>query len=214
MKSHENFLIYLSYPSVNIPNHFAYLKKKIMKDTTKFNRNMLTIFFTSIYILSITGCTKETETMIANQKQVSSQEQSNAANSFTSSAKFNVSIEVFVPCANNGKGEDVILTGTVHETYHTTVNKNKFHMKIIDNPQGVSGIGAVTGIKYHGTGATQEEVDQTLINGQYEGTFVNNFRIIGKGAGNNYLVHETFHYTVNANGVMTSFLDNVSIVCK
>ena len=214
MKSHENFLIYSSYPSVNIPNHFAYLKKKIMKDTTKLTRNMLTIFFTSIYILSITGCTKETETMIANQKQVSSQEQSNAANSFTSSAKFNVSIEVFVPCANNGKGEDVILTGTVHETYHTTVNKNKFHMKIIDNPQGVSGIGAVTGIKYHGTGATQEEVDQTLINGQYEGTFVNNFRIIGQGAGNNYLVHETFHYTVNANGVMASFLDNVSIVCK
>src|SRR5215467_3765370 len=45
-------------------------------------------------------------------------------------------------------------------------------------------------------------------------TLVNNFRIIGQGTGNNFLVHETFHITVNADGTMTAFVDNFSVDCK
>jgi len=33
-------------------------------------------------------------------------------------------------------------------------------------------------------------------------------------AGNNFLVHETFHVTINANGSVTAFLDNFSIDCR
>jgi hypothetical protein len=43
---------------------------------------------------------------------------------------------------------------------------------------------------------------------------VNNFRIIGQGPGNNYLVHEVFHVTINANGEVTAYVDNFSIECK
>jgi hypothetical protein len=43
---------------------------------------------------------------------------------------------------------------------------------------------------------------------------VNNFRIIGQGTGNNFLVHETFHITVNADGTMTASVDNFSVDCK
>jgi len=43
---------------------------------------------------------------------------------------------------------------------------------------------------------------------------VNNFRIIGQGPGNNFLVHETFHFTINANGNVTAFVDHFSVDCK
>ena len=45
-------------------------------------------------------------------------------------------------------------------------------------------------------------------------TFINNFRIIGQGPGNNYLVHQTVHLTVNANGVVTASVSNSSVECK
>jgi len=77
-------------------------------------------------------------------------------------------------------------------------------------PQGISGIGQTTGDKYQGTGVTQDEFNATV---GVEETFINNFRIIGQGSGNNLLVHETFHITINANGSVTAFLDNFSIDC-
>jgi hypothetical protein len=45
-------------------------------------------------------------------------------------------------------------------------------------------------------------------------TFVNNFRIIGQGPGNNFLVHETMHITLNAAGFLTVFHDNITVDCK
>ncbi|MBI4420235.1 MAG: hypothetical protein HY560_05360, partial [Gemmatimonadetes bacterium] len=45
-------------------------------------------------------------------------------------------------------------------------------------------------------------------------TYVNNFRIIGEGSGNNLLVHATSHITVNANGELTAVVDNFSVECR
>jgi hypothetical protein len=41
-----------------------------------------------------------------------------------------------------------------------------------------------------------------------------NFRLIGQGKGNNYLVHSIFHFTINAKGEVTAFVDQVSVECK
>ena len=54
----------------------------------------------------------------------------------------------------------------------------------------------------------------SLQNGQAQQTFINNFRIIGTGPGNNFLVHEGAHITINANGIVTVVHDNLSIACK
>jgi len=181
------------------------MKITINKTATAF------VLFISVYIL---GCTKETGLVSNNQKRISTNAQSNGATAFTTSAKINVSITVFIPCANNGNGETVTLNGTLHETYHVTVNNNNFQMKIIDHPQGISGIGDVTGNKYQATGETEQQTGGSFINGQFEGNFVNNFKIIGQGPGNNFLVHETAHITVNANGTVTSSLDHAYADCK
>jgi hypothetical protein len=120
----------------------------------------------------------------------------------------------FVPCADGGNGEDVHLTGTIHTVIRTTINGNKVGIKTQSNPQGVSGVGLTSGDVYRGTGVTGETSNENVAGFPETETFINNFRIIGPGRGNNFLVHENGHLTVNANGTATTFIDNFSIECK
>ena len=125
-----------------------------------------------------------------------------------------VNVAVFVPCANGGAGEIVDLSGKIHTLITMTINGNNVSGKVQSQPQGVSGVGQDTGDKYQGTGATQSKFKGSLNNGQFEQTFVNNFRVIGQGRGNNLLVHVNLHVTINANGDATATVGNISVECK
>ena len=121
---------------------------------------------------------------------------------------------VFIPCANNGAGELVIFHGNLHILLSFTINNNRVSGKDHFQPQGLTGTGSVTGDKYQATGVTQSMFSGSLVNGQYQSTYVNNFRIIGQGPGNNLLVQEIAHFTINANGTLTVYFDNFSADCK
>src|SRR5689334_19455813 len=135
-----------------------------------------------------------------------------AADSFTVSSKFPIDLVVFIPCAAGGAGEIVELTGNLHDLFHITLDgSGGVHVSFLDNPQGIKGYGWTTGARYQGTGGTHDHFNSKV---GYQETFINNFRMIGQGPGNNFLIHENFHITVNANGTVTSFHDNFSIECK
>ena len=129
-------------------------------------------------------------------------------------ATINLDLELFVPCANGGAGETVVLSGPLHVLITFTVNGKNVSGKTHFQPQGISGVGLDTGKTYHATGVTQDHFKGFLTDGQFNQTFVNNFRIIGQGRGNNFLVHENFHFAVNAKGEVTASHDNFSTVCK
>ncbi len=125
-----------------------------------------------------------------------------------------VSIVPFVPCALGGAGEAVLLEGNLLIVFRAVSDGNGgFHISSHFSPQGISGTGLISGDRYQGTGVTRDNFNT---NGGLpsEATFVNNFRIIGEGTGNNLLVHATIHTTVNANGVVTAEVLNSSIDCK
>ena len=63
------------------------------------------------------------------------------------------------------------------------------------------------------TGITQGTSAESLENGHYTLTYVNNFRLIGPGPGNNLLVHETAHLTTDGDDVVAQH-DDFSIECK
>jgi hypothetical protein len=128
--------------------------------------------------------------------------------------KTDISLTVFIPCAAGGAGEIVDLSGPLHMLISFTINGNNVSGYFHFQPQGISGTGETTGDKYQATGVTQESFKNSLQNGQANLTFVNNFRIIGQGPGNNFLVHETLHLTINANGTLTVSHDNFSVDCK
>ena len=135
-----------------------------------------------------------------------------AASTLTQNTVFPIDVFVFIPCAAAGAGELVLLSGELHDLFHVTSDGNGgFHVRGHDNPQGVSGTGFSTGAKYQGTGVTQFEFTSKA---GFEETDVNNFRIIGQGPGNNYLVHDNFHVTVTAKGEVTASHDNFRIDCK
>jgi hypothetical protein len=125
-----------------------------------------------------------------------------------------ISLTVFIPCAAGGAGEIVDLSGPLHTLISFTINGNNVSGYFHFQPQGISGTGESTGAKYQATGVTLESFKNSLQNGQANFTFVNNFRIIGQDPGNNFLVHETMHLTINADGTATVFHDNFSVDCK
>ena len=132
----------------------------------------------------------------------------------TENAKIPVEIDIEIPCANGGAGEEVFLTGTLHVLTTYDINGNVVRGRFHDQPEGVSGIGSVSGDRYEATGVSQGEFKSSLRNGQAIVSFINNFRIIGQGPGNNYLVHENIHLIVNANGDMTTVVDQAGADCK
>lgn len=117
----------------------------------------------------------------------------------------------FVPCANGGAGEIVQVNGTGHSVFHLVDNGDgQFHVKSSTDYQGVTGIGLTTGDKYQVTGVIDSTF--TVAKGFTE-TFVNNFRVIGAGSGNNVMLHENEHLTFNADGTITATHDNFSVTC-
>jgi hypothetical protein len=137
------------------------------------------------------------------------------AQTFTDNVKEPIALAVFVECANGGAGELVELTGTLHVLFHVTVDaQGGVHVKSHFQPQGIRGVGSTTGDKYQATGVTQDHFNAGSDGLPVTFTFINNFRIIGKGPGNNFLVHETFHVTINANGQVTAEVDNFRAECK
>jgi hypothetical protein len=127
---------------------------------------------------------------------------------------FNINLAVFVPCANGGAGEVVDLNGPLHELITVNINGNNVSGTTHFQPQGISGVGEVSGDKYQATGVTEDHFKSSFNNGRFNETFVNNFRIIGQGPGNNFLIHENFHLTINANGEVAASHDNFSVECK
>ncbi len=119
-----------------------------------------------------------------------------------------------VPCANGGAGEPVLISGILHIQQHITINDNHASIKSHFQPQGAGGVGLITGDNYNATGVTQEQDGIPLQLSAFEFSFINNFRIIGQGPDNNLLVHQTIHVTINADGTVTTVVDNTSVECR
>jgi hypothetical protein len=137
-----------------------------------------------------------------------------AAAAVTENDKIPVEIDLDIPCANGGAGELVSLTGDLHVLTTFDINANVVRGRFHDQPEAVSGFGSVSGDRYQATGVSQGEFKSSLHNGQAIVSFINNFRIIGQGTGNNFLVHQNIHLIINANGDITTVVDGVEADCK
>ncbi|MGH7503533.1 MAG: hypothetical protein ACREL7_17540 [Longimicrobiales bacterium] len=138
-----------------------------------------------------------------------------AAVATTTNEKIPFALLVFVSCAAGGAGEDVLLTGTLHIMTHLTIDATGgINARSHFQPQRISGTGLTTGDMYQATGVTQDRLGVRAAGFPVQFTFINNFRIIGQGRGNNFLVHENVHVTINANGVVTADVVNATVDCK
>jgi hypothetical protein len=91
----------------------------------------------------------------------------------------------FVPCANGGAGE--LLTGTIDAHILETSTSTAFQAR-------GSLVGSVTGDTYR-LNANEHSTDVTNAGDHASLTYVNRYRLIGPGPGNNLVVKETAHIT-------------------
>jgi hypothetical protein len=84
----------------------------------------------------------------------------------------------------------VALLGEIEMHSQATEDGNGgVHMSTHVRPSGVVGIGLVSGKMYRGTGGTFEAEGYDADGYPATYSFVNNFRIVGQGPGNNLLMH-------------------------
>jgi hypothetical protein len=123
-----------------------------------------------------------------------------------------------IACANDGIGEYASAVDPwLHVIIREVIDANGgSHWSFMTHPiGGWDYIGEITGDHYQATGLTRgiENTDAADL-APYTWTFVNSFKLIGPGPGNNYLVTMVTHLTWNANDVLTADVSNVSIECK
>ena len=164
--------------------------------------------------LLVLGCEKEnlvTEVATADQGLEKSVQTAQKAGVFRENFHVPVDFTAFSECA----GEELHFTGAFHWNSHLVIDaKGGFHLGFVANDHGISAVGLTTGIKYHEVGAT---VDVSNFRGEapQEGTLVIILNFIGQGPGNNAINKVHFHYTVNANGIVTvDFFNITEIRCQ
>jgi hypothetical protein len=125
------------------------------------------------------------------------------------SAVQRIPVELMAPTC---QGVSVRLTGYFIVLSHVTLDPaGGVHVKTHVNPANLTG--EIAGVTYRGTGVTQRVFNE---NGPLPvtHTFINNVQIIAQGSTNNLLLHSTVHITINANGTVTSVVNNNRFVCR
>ena len=110
------------------------------------------------------------------------------------------------------RGRDPLRHDRGHNLITSTVNGNTIPRQFQFQPRG-SMVGSDHRRHLPLTGVTQGTSTESLQNGEPTLTYVNNFRLIGPGPGNNLLVHEVAHMTINGDDVVVQH-DDLSIDCK
>jgi len=161
--------------------------------------------------LTLGGCTKEAATTSSANHAVSAD---NATTVWTNNFIVQIDQDDWLPCGNGGNGENIHYSGPLHVIIRGTFNDNAGTVHFSQQPQGITGVGSVTGDKYIITTNNEETVTGSFINGRFDDAFVSNVGIHGPGPDANYHGHYTFHYTYNANGEQTVYIDNFTVDCK
>jgi hypothetical protein len=107
-------------------------------------------------------------------------------------------------------GDDVYFEGGFHFIINDVQSVNgNYHYKYHINAKG-TGVGA-SGAKYQWNDAINYSFSA---NAGTTYTFTQTWSLIGQGAAPNLKMSVTYHFTINANGELTAYVDNYRFTCK
>jgi hypothetical protein len=136
-----------------------------------------------------------------------------AAQTITTVEKIQIDQTSFSPCANDGAGEEIQLTGEANIVFHVTLdNTGGAHTNIHGNFKGVIGTGLTTGDKYQATGTTSETVFVSKVG--EKGTILTKQNFISQGDASNFLARVHIHAVIHADGTVTGGVINISLECR
>ena len=98
----------------------------------------------------------------------------------------------------------------VHESVDA---RGGIHFHFVINDKGSTAVGLSSGTTWHQVGATRQ-TENIRGDAPITVSFVNAFNLISNGSAPNLLIHQLFHITINANGVVTALVDRSRIECE
>lgn len=126
--------------------------------------------------------------------------------------EFPVEWVAWVPCAADGAGELVYATGTFRIVSQLTIdNRGGLHGKYQVFARGLKGVSLTTGDAYQGQYMFQDKFNSWTT---YTHTYGDKLKFTGQGPGNNLAMSFRIHMTVNANGEVTAYMDDIRYECK
>ena len=130
----------------------------------------------------------------------------------TANQHLSIAYAGYVPCANGGSGE--LLTGTidVNNLASETVNGNHAAWQFLFERRGEL-VGSITGDTYRLAGVEHGAYTQSLGSEHSTLTYVNRYRLVGPGPGNNLIVRETAHITLDAGENVVVQRDDFTVDC-
>jgi hypothetical protein len=125
--------------------------------------------------------------------------------------KYQISTNIYVPCAGGGAGEYLDLTGEFKSIFHVTfLPDGTFNWSEHYTYKGW-GIGRTTGDRYRWNGEENYSYHETvgLVN-----THTSRSKLTGASSGNIYTFWLNYHITVNPDGTVTSYHDGWTVECQ
>jgi len=123
-------------------------------------------------------------------------------------------VTVFVPCADGGDGEDVVVTGYLHQVQRVMIdNAGGFHLSWTNNAAGLVGVGQSTGNKYRGTGCENQSIYQAAGYAPTAYSYVDHYGLIGPGPDGKSTLRVTEQTTIDANGNFRTIINKVESEC-
>jgi hypothetical protein len=102
-------------------------------------------------------------------------------------------------------GESIVVTGTANYILQAQDNPGgNVHFRLHTNLQGVSGVGAVSGDRYHLTQVHNATYNYAFLEERFETTQVFRYRVIGQHPNNNTWLNVSLHTTITPDGKISS----------
>jgi len=107
-------------------------------------------------------------------------------------------------------GEQLQVTGGIyHLDLHGTINKDHFSAVEHVNAQNFKLVGMSTGTTYTGSVSYDQSFNSSFTNGNFETKTTQSILLTTPGGKNNVMVKIDVHVALNAQGVMTAYIDNL-----
>jgi|ERR1051325_1838707 hypothetical protein len=166
--------------------------------------------------ITLAGCEQQQPTEVASVPAPRhASVNANSGVKMSSSISVPISTALFVPCTNivagTPVGEQVGIRGQLDLSSRLSLSAaGSGEAQILVQPQGLSGLGFVTGTKYVATGTTQFRTSFATL--PFSSSAIASFKLNGQG-GSAFQVIGTLHYSIDASGQLAASLDNTSVVC-
>jgi len=150
-----------------------------LKQASKFER-FSAVFSLLIVMALLFSCSKNAANLPKEDNaQVTTAGPSSHASTRTSIVAVPFETNLFVPCANNGSGEDVILSGKRNFVYQIEWDENGFTLVYHDNIHQGTGTGLSSGDTFSVSGVTNGTVRGSWVSNQWSGSMVQQLTVVG-----------------------------------